>query len=79
MKRGEAASLEVSKEKSKQLLAETDLIETYQMNLIDFLKTKIGPSKELSSINSVMHESLKTIRLLCSVSRGSTDSNDHLR
>ena len=79
IKRGEATSLEVSKEKSKQLLAETDLIETYQMNLIDFLKTKIGPSKELSSINSLMHESLKTIRLLCSVSRGSTDSNDHLR
>jgi hypothetical protein len=44
-------SVDVSKEKFKQLLAETDLIETYQMNLIDFIKTKVGPSKELASIN----------------------------
>ena len=79
MKRGELKGLEVQKEKSKQLLSETDLIETYLMNLIDFIKTKIGPSKELSSINSLMHESLKTMRQLCSVNRGSVDSNDQFR
>lgn len=79
MKRGELKGLEVQKEKSKQLLSETDLIETYLMNLIDFIKTKIGPSKELSSINSLMHESLKTMRQICSVNRGSADSNDQHR
>ncbi len=49
------------------------------MNLIDFIKTKIGPSRELVSINSLIHENLKIMRQLCSVNRGSVDCSDSMR
>ena len=61
-------------------MCETDLIETYQANLIDVIKQKLGHSRELANVSVQLHESFKVVRQLCSNQRSvATESSNSLR